>query len=75
MKLRALTLKYFGWCPGMDNAARFIPDGDIPDVKMRKIGAILMAAFSFLTLQHTQFVSYCSNFHYYRGPFRQRVNI
>ena len=49
MNLRKLTLKYFGWCPGIDNAAKFIPDGDIPDVKMRKIGAILMAALSFLT--------------------------
>ena len=48
MNLRTLTLKYLGWCPGMDNAARFIPDGDIPGVKMRKIGAILMVALSFL---------------------------
>ena len=49
MNLRALTLKYFGWCPGIDNAAKFIPNGDIPDVKTRKIGAILIAALSFLT--------------------------
>ena len=49
MNLRKLTLKYMGWCPGIDNAAKFIPDRDIPDVKIRKIGTILMAALSFLT--------------------------
>ena len=48
MNLRKVTLRYLGWCPGVDNTARFIPDGDIPDVKMRKIGAILMVALSFL---------------------------
>jgi hypothetical protein len=26
MNLRALTLKYMGWCPGVKSAARFIPD-------------------------------------------------
>ena len=49
MNLQKIALKYMGWCPGIDNAAKFIPDGDIPVVKMRKIGAILMAALSFLT--------------------------
>jgi len=51
MNLRTLTLKYLGWCPGMDNAARFIPDGDIPDARAR------------------------ANFHYHRGPYKQRVNM
>jgi len=49
MNLRKITLRYMGWCPGIDNAAKFIPDMDIPDVKIRKIGAILIAALSFLT--------------------------
>ena len=30
MNLRRITLKYMGWCPGVDNAARFIPDYDVP---------------------------------------------
>jgi len=29
MNLRTLTLKYLGWCPGVDSAARFIPDREI----------------------------------------------
>ena len=30
MNLRALTLKYFGWCPGVKAASRFIPDRELP---------------------------------------------
>ena len=29
MNLRALTLKYLGWCPGVEAAVRFIPNRDI----------------------------------------------
>lgn len=32
MNLRNLTLKYMGWCPGIDAAARFIPDMEINGV-------------------------------------------
>ena len=31
MKLRSLTLKYLGWCPGVESAARFIPERDVPN--------------------------------------------
>jgi hypothetical protein len=31
MNLRKITLKYMGWCPGIEAAARFIPDKDIPN--------------------------------------------
>ena len=31
MYLRALTLRYMGWCPGVRSAARFIPDRDVND--------------------------------------------
>ena len=30
MNLRRITLRYMGWCPGVDRAARFIPDNEIP---------------------------------------------
>jgi hypothetical protein len=29
MNLRSLTLKYLGWCPGVESAARFIPERDV----------------------------------------------
>jgi hypothetical protein len=29
MNLRSLTLKYLGWCPGVESAARFIPERNI----------------------------------------------
>jgi hypothetical protein len=34
MNLRALTVKYMGWCPGAKSAARFVPDRDIPPTRM-----------------------------------------
>lgn len=30
MNFRKITLKYMGWCPGIEAAARFIPDKEIP---------------------------------------------
>ena len=29
MNLRKITLRYMGWCPGVDSAARFVPDREI----------------------------------------------
>lgn len=29
INFRKLTLRYFGWCPGIDSAINFIPDKDI----------------------------------------------
>jgi len=34
MNLRALTLRYMGWCPGVKSAARFIPNQNIPPSKV-----------------------------------------
>jgi len=34
MNFKVLTLKYMGWCPGVESAARFIPDRDIPPIRM-----------------------------------------
>jgi len=32
MNLRKVTLRYLGWCPGIDHAAKFFPDRDVPDI-------------------------------------------
>ena len=32
MNLRKVTLRYLGWCPGVDHAAKFFPDRDVPDI-------------------------------------------
>jgi hypothetical protein len=29
MNLRKVTLRYLGWCPGVESAARFIPEGEL----------------------------------------------
>ncbi len=29
MNLRKITLRYMGWCPGVESAARFIPDEEV----------------------------------------------
>jgi len=43
MNLRKLTQMYMGWCPGVESAARFIPDRDIPPIR---IATILVLAAS-----------------------------
>lgn len=32
MNPRKVTLRYLGWCPGVDHAAKFFPDRDVPDI-------------------------------------------
>jgi len=34
MNFRVLTLRYMGWCPGVESAARFIPDREIPPIRI-----------------------------------------
>lgn len=41
MNFRALTLKYLGWCPGVEAAARFIPDRDIPPTRIVMMVALV----------------------------------
>ena len=49
MNLRALTLKYLGWCPGVKAAARFVPDRDIPPTRIVMIvafvGSVSLSSF------------------------------
>lgn len=55
MNLRNLTLKYMGWCPGVRSAARFIPDKEIPEGRVKRVSAlggallILLAIYSVMS--------------------------
>ena len=40
MNLRKITLKYMGWCPGVEAAAMFIPDKEIPDKRAKQVSYI-----------------------------------
>lgn len=42
MNLRTITLKYLGWCPGVEAAARFIPDHDVSERGMILFSSIGM---------------------------------
>jgi len=46
MNLRALTVKYLGWCPGVKAASQFLPDRDIPPTQM----AMMLVLASITTL-------------------------
>jgi hypothetical protein len=46
MNLRTLTLKYLGWCPGIKEAARFIPGREIPSTQV----AMMLALASMISL-------------------------
>lgn len=39
MNLRKITLRYMGWCPGIDDAAKFLPNFEINSV-LATIGAL-----------------------------------
>lgn len=40
MNLRSLTLRYMGWCPGVEAAAHFIPDREIPNKRVKQVSII-----------------------------------
>jgi len=42
MNLRKLTQMYMGWCPGVESAARFIPDRDISNRTMFVSASVLL---------------------------------
>ena len=43
MNVRRFTLRYIGWCPGIETASRFVPDRDIPHKIMFAYGLALAA--------------------------------
>ncbi len=46
MNLRHITMKYLGWCPGVKEAARFIPGREIPSTQV----AMMLALASMISL-------------------------
>lgn len=42
MNLRKISLKYMGWCPGVESAARFVPDREINGWAMAVAGMALL---------------------------------
>jgi len=54
MNPRRIALRYMGWCPGVEHAASFVPDEDLPPSKLAAtalIGVLVFAA-GFLATQH-----------------------
>ena len=49
MNLRVLTQKYMSWCPGVESAARFIPDRDVNDKAVGAAFIMLMLYIIFLS--------------------------
>jgi hypothetical protein len=49
MNFRVLTQKYMGWCPGVESAARFIPDRDVNDKAVGAAFIMLMLYIIFLS--------------------------
>ena len=43
MNLRKLALTYLGWCPGVEAAAKFVPNKEISSVKL---GFLIIIIFS-----------------------------
>ena len=49
MNLRKITVKYMGWCPGVKAAARFVPDRDVPPIRITVfvvlIGSVALSSY------------------------------
>ncbi len=58
MNPRTVTLRYLGWCPGVESAALFMPDRDLPNSKVAASLLVgLVVSFSgFLAAQQLQIV-------------------
>ena len=68
MNLRKITLRYMGWCPGIDSAAKFIPDVDIPVTP--KLLGIVIIIFSGITLLSFGAYNFFSPPPFSEGPLR-----
>ena len=48
MNPHRITLKYMGWCPGIDNVAKWIPDKEYSDRRVAAVSVtVLIALFGF----------------------------
>ena len=50
MNLKAVFDKYLGWCPGYENASRFIPDRDIAGETIAIFASTVMMILAFSNL-------------------------
>ena len=70
MNLRKITLKYMGWCPGVDRAARFFPDYEIPlKPSILLVGFVAIIAM-YLAVQPSFYAQYPP---YEEGPLKVYV--
>ena len=44
MNPRRVTLKYMGWCPGVDNVARWVPDKEYSDRRVAAVSVTVLVA-------------------------------
>jgi len=70
MNLRRITLKYMGWCPGVDSAARFLPDYDIPLKPWMLFVSIVGITVLYLAAQPSFYTQYPP---YEEGPLKVYV--
>ena len=70
MNLRRITLKYMGWCPGVDRAVHFLPDYDIPLKPWMLFVGIVGIAVLYLAVQPSFIAQYPP---YEEGPLKVYV--
>jgi len=66
MNLRRITLRYMGWCPGIQSAARFLPDVEIP-MTSKVLATIIV---SFLGILAVSYASYYQRSQIPEGPLK-----
>ena len=56
MNPRTVALRYLGWCPGVESAARFMPDQDLPTSKIvaSLLVGLMVSLSGFLAVQQLQ---------------------
>ncbi len=67
MNLRRITLKYMGWCPGVDRAVYFLPDYEIPLKPGMLLVSVLVVIGIYLMAQPSFNVQYPP---YEEGPLK-----
>ncbi len=54
MNLRTTTIKYLGWCPGIESASKFVPDRDIHDRYIFGSGLLFVLLVGYIGLNTPQ---------------------
>lgn len=50
MNFRSVTLRYLGWCPGIEAAASFVPDREVPDIYVLSVALMLIVSVGAIQL-------------------------